>query len=155
MCFDVDSTSFERYKRQIDVESTLCAYWARCIFILPANLCFLVHVTEVEAGDRLKVGWVSNNHGGGYARIALVPWEERKNAQSYKNNVMKFACYGHDERPGNFQYGDCKHPCNGRPGCEYQSRKKNQINSNGGGCGALKTTMKRYKDNRDTLSYPC
>ena len=26
-CFDVDSTSFERYRRQIDVESTLCAYW--------------------------------------------------------------------------------------------------------------------------------
>ena len=80
-----------------------------------------VHVTEVEAGDRLKVGWVSNNHGGGYARIALVPWEDRRNAQSYKNNVMKFACYGHDERPGRYGSGDCKHPCNARPGCEYQS----------------------------------
>ena len=83
----------------------------------------IVHVTEVEAGDRLKVGWVSNNHGGGYARIALVPWDERKNAQSYKNNVMKFACYGHDERPGKFRFGDCKHPCNARPGCEYQYGK--------------------------------
>uniref|UniRef100_A0A7M6DPJ0 Uncharacterized protein n=1 Tax=Clytia hemisphaerica TaxID=252671 RepID=A0A7M6DPJ0_9CNID len=80
-----------------------------------------IPVTEVEAGDRLKVGWVSNNHGGGFARIALVPWNERKNAQSYKNNVMKFACYGHDERPGRYGSGDCKHPCNGRPGCEYQS----------------------------------
>eukprot|EP00111_Clytia_hemisphaerica_P017591 TCONS_00052069-protein len=78
-------------------------------------------VTEVEAGDRLKVGWVSNNHGGGYARISLVPWGQRKSAQAYKDNVMKFACYGHDERPGKFQYGDCKHPCNGRPGCEYQA----------------------------------
>ena len=100
------------------------------------NICFIffkhdsflsfshiVHVTEVEAGDRLKIGWVSNNHGGGFARIALVPWAERKNAQSYKDNVMKFACYGHDERRGKFRYGDCKHPCNGRPGCEYQSSK--------------------------------
>ena len=28
-CFDVDSTSFYRYGRQIqmDVETTLCAYW--------------------------------------------------------------------------------------------------------------------------------
>lgn len=56
--------------------------------------------------------------------IALVPWAERKNAQSYKNNVMKYACYGHDERAGKYQYGDCKHPCNTRPGCEYQSSKK-------------------------------
>uniref|UniRef100_A0A7M5WR28 Uncharacterized protein n=2 Tax=Clytia hemisphaerica TaxID=252671 RepID=A0A7M5WR28_9CNID len=78
-------------------------------------------ITEVEAGDRLKVGWVSNNHGGGFARIALVPWNERKNAQSYKNNVMKFACYGHDERPGKYRNGDCLHPCNARKGCEYQS----------------------------------
>ncbi|XP_066933258.1 uncharacterized protein [Clytia hemisphaerica] len=79
-------------------------------------------VTEVEAGDRLKVGWVSNNHGGGYARISLVQWGQKGNAQAYKDNVMKFACYGHDERPGKYQYGDCKHPCNGRPGCEYQAK---------------------------------
>ena len=26
-CFDVNSTSFERYGRQIDVEATLCVYW--------------------------------------------------------------------------------------------------------------------------------
>ena len=84
---------------------------------------YSVHVTELEAGDRLKVGWVSNNHGGGYARIALVPWAERRNAQSYKNNVMKFACYGHDERPGQYRTGGCMHPCNARPGCEYQSSK--------------------------------
>ncbi|XP_066911719.1 uncharacterized protein [Clytia hemisphaerica] len=80
-----------------------------------------IYVTEVEAGDRLKVGWVSNNHGGGFARIALVPWNERKNVQSYKNNVMKFACYGHDERPGRTRTGSCFHPCNARPGCEYQA----------------------------------
>ena len=27
-CFDVVLTSFERYGRQMDVETTLCAYWA-------------------------------------------------------------------------------------------------------------------------------
>ena len=26
-CFDVVSTSFYRYGRQMDVETTLCAYW--------------------------------------------------------------------------------------------------------------------------------
>ena len=26
-CFDVNLTSFERYGRQMDVETTLCAYW--------------------------------------------------------------------------------------------------------------------------------
>ena len=34
---------------------------------------------------------------------------------------MKVTCYGHDQRPGNTIYGDCKHPCNARPGCEYQA----------------------------------
>lgn len=82
-----------------------------------------IAVTEVEAGDRLKIGWVSNNHGGGYARIALVPWGQHRSAANFKNNVMKFACYGHDTRPGKYQYGDCKHPCNGRPGCQYQARQ--------------------------------
>ena len=96
----------------------------RNIIFINSDISILsVHVTEVEAGDRLKVGWVSNNHGGGLARIALVPWSERRNAQSYKNNVMKFACYGHDERPGQYRTGGCMHPCNARPGCEYQSSK--------------------------------
>jgi len=80
-----------------------------------------VFVTEVEAGDRLKVGWTSNNHGGGYARISLVPYGQHKSLTNFKNNVMKFACYGHDTRPGKYQFGDCKHPCNGRPGCQYQA----------------------------------
>ena len=30
-------------------------------------------VTNVKAGDRLKVGWTSNNHAGGWVRLALVP----------------------------------------------------------------------------------
>ena len=28
-CFDVNSTSGERYGRQLDVETTLCDYWER------------------------------------------------------------------------------------------------------------------------------
>ena len=31
-CFDVNSTSFERYERQMDVETTLCAYWEIDLF---------------------------------------------------------------------------------------------------------------------------
>ena len=31
-CFDVDSTSFERYGRQMDVETTLCACCVRVNF---------------------------------------------------------------------------------------------------------------------------
>lgn len=30
-------------------------------------------VAEVKAGDRLKVGWTSNNHAGGWVRLSLVP----------------------------------------------------------------------------------
>ena len=43
------------------------------------------------------------------------------NREAYKKNVLKFTCYGHDQRPGRYAYGDCKHPCNARPGCEYQA----------------------------------
>ena len=32
--FDVDSTSFERYGRQMDVETTLCAYWGTVFYFL-------------------------------------------------------------------------------------------------------------------------
>lgn len=69
----------------------------------------------------LQVGWTSNNHGGGFVRLALVPESEVNNREAYKRNVLKFTCYGHDQRPGRYAYGDCKHPCNARPGCEYQS----------------------------------
>ena len=76
--------------------------------------------TNVQAGDRLKVGWVSNNHGGGYVRISLVH-ESMKDAESFDRHVLKAACYGHDERPGKFSNGDCVHPCNARGACDYQS----------------------------------
>ena len=36
-CFDVDSTSFERYRRQMDVEATLCAYWAGMLYVQVVN----------------------------------------------------------------------------------------------------------------------
>ena len=41
---------------------------------------------------------------------------------------MKVACYGKDQRPGKTLYGDCVHPCNARPGCEYQSGILNKLN---------------------------
>ena len=82
---------------------------------------FLAPVTHVEAGDRLKLGWVSNNHGGGYVRISLVPFGQHRNPEKFKANVLKFACYGKETRPNTFSTGDCLHPCNARPGCEYQS----------------------------------
>lgn len=34
---------------------------------------------------------------------------------------MKQACYGHDQRQGRYAFGDCIHPCNGRPGCQWQN----------------------------------
>ena len=36
-CFDVDSTSFERYGRQMDVETTLCAYWEAYTLLTVCN----------------------------------------------------------------------------------------------------------------------
>jgi len=67
------------------------------------------------------VGWTSNNHAGGYVRLALVPEGQHKVYTHFEQNVLKIACYGHDERKGGSSYGDCKHPCNGRPGCGYQA----------------------------------
>ena len=36
-CFDVVSTSFERYGRQMDVETTLCAYWEAYTLLTVCN----------------------------------------------------------------------------------------------------------------------
>lgn len=76
---------------------------------------------EYKAGDRMKVGWTSNNHAGGWVRIALAPYGQHKTHKAFDDNVMKITCYGHDQRPGQTIYGDCKHPCNARAGCEYQA----------------------------------
>lgn len=75
--------------------------------------------TYVKAGDRLKLGWPSNNHGGGFVRISLVPVSQYQDEAVALKNVLKFACYGHDTRPSRTRYGDCKHPCDARGGCDY------------------------------------
>jgi hypothetical protein len=51
----------------------------------------------VQAGDRLKVGWTSNNHGGGFVRLSLAPKSQISQA-TFDQNVLKTSCYGHDER---------------------------------------------------------
>eukprot|EP01135_Chromosphaera_perkinsii_P001787 Nk52_evm56s210 gene=Nk52_evmTU56s210 len=80
-------------------------------------------VTQISAGERLKVGWVSNNHAGGYVRLSLVPWDQKDNAELYKQNVLKGACYGYDGSvASNFlSQGECFHPCDARPGCQWQA----------------------------------
>ena len=67
----------------------------------------------------LKVGWTSNNHGGGFVRISLVPDGQHQDENIAINSVLKYVCYGHDTREGRTKYGDCKHPCNARGGCQY------------------------------------
>ena len=63
-------------------------------------------------------------------RIALVPWGQHVNEKTdtiakknFERNVMKFTCFGHDARPEKYHNGECLHPCNARPGCQYQSSK--------------------------------
>ncbi|XP_047130116.1 uncharacterized protein LOC124810020 isoform X1 [Hydra vulgaris] len=83
----------------------------------------LVPVTQLQAGDRLKIGWPSNNHAGGYVRLSLVSLGQHT-SENFQKNVLKFVCYGSDMRVNNIKaskYGDCYHPCNARPGCEFQS----------------------------------
>ena len=36
--------------------------------------------------------------------------------------MLKVTCFGHDQRTGRFSFGSCNHPCNGRRGCEFQSK---------------------------------
>lgn len=80
-------------------------------------------ITPIQAGQRLKVGWPSNNHAGGFVRLALVPEKESEFPEAFDQNVLKLTCFGHDQRPGRLNYSAsfCNHPCNGRPGCHYQS----------------------------------
>ena len=56
-------------------------------------------------------------------RLSLVPYGQQHDENILKKNVIKFVCYGHDTRPHETRFGDCKHPCDARPGCEYQSGK--------------------------------
>ena len=62
--------------------------------------------TPVTPGQRLKVQWTSNNHGGGFVKLSLFPVSLLSATQAERDKyVLKMACYGHDERPGRYQYG--------------------------------------------------
>lgn len=87
--------------------------------ILPSEM----HSTYLYAGDRLKVGWVSNNHAGGFVRIALVPLKERYDRAAFDRSIIKATCFGHDTHAGNSTLGFCNHPCGARGGCEYQVKR--------------------------------
>ena len=63
----------------------------------------------------MQVGWPSNNHGGGFVRISLVPENQHQDESIALRNVF----YGHDTRAGRTRFGDCQHPCDGRGGCDY------------------------------------
>ena len=76
-----------------------------------------------------KVGWTSNNHGGGFVRISLVPDGQHHDENIAIHNVLKYVCYGHDTREGRTKYGDCKHPCNARGGCQYPQGSVNSSHS--------------------------
>ena len=78
---------------------------------------FLLYAFNVFS--TLQLGWPSNNHGGGFVRISLVPVSQYQDEAVALKNVLKFVCYGHDTRPSRTRYGDCKHPCNARGGCDY------------------------------------
>lgn len=80
-------------------------------------------VTEVRAGQRLKIAWPSNNLGGGLVRLALAPEAKSHLHSSFDMAVLKSACFGHDQRAGryNSSTAECNHPCNARPGCHYQA----------------------------------
>ncbi len=80
-----------------------------------------VPVTHVKAGDRLKVGWVSNNHAGGFARVAFVP-AGRETAENFARNVLKTTCWGSSTDAAATERGECAsgHPCGARGSCDYQ-----------------------------------
>ncbi len=79
-------------------------------------------ITDIKAGQRLKVSWPSVNQGGGLVRLALVPEAMSDFHEAYDKAVIKMACFGSDQRYGRLDNvtGFCNHPCNGRPGCHYQ-----------------------------------
>ena len=64
---------------------------------------------SVQAGDRIKVGWVSGNRGGGYVRLSLVPLASASSQKAFNDSVLKLTCYGQEERPNRFFAGMCIH----------------------------------------------
>ncbi|KAJ3127352.1 hypothetical protein HK098_006436 [Nowakowskiella sp. JEL0407] len=75
-------------------------------------------ITLLNAGDRLKVGWPSNNLGSGLVRLSLVPINQIHNSSAFDNSVLKYTCFGTAGQDL------CIHPCNGRKGCEWQRTKE-------------------------------
>jgi hypothetical protein len=78
-------------------------------------------VQQVNSGDRLKVGWTSGNRGGGFVKLSLAQASSSLSQEVFDSNVLKVTCFGYDDRPNRFSFGSCNHPCNGRPGCEFQT----------------------------------
>eukprot|EP00842_Homolaphlyctis_polyrhiza_P006976 jgi/Hompol1/868/HPOL_004433-RA len=78
----------------------------------PADINFVTSYA-VQAGARLKVGWDSGNHGG-KPSFNLVPL-------LVPGSILKLTCFGYDDRPGRYAFGNCVHPCNARGGCFFQA----------------------------------
>lgn len=36
-------------------------------------------------------------------------------------SVLRQTCFGYDDRPGRYAFGNCVHPCNGRGGCQFRN----------------------------------
>eukprot|EP00842_Homolaphlyctis_polyrhiza_P001278 jgi/Hompol1/2150/HPOL_002048-RA len=85
----------------------------------PADINFVTSYA-VQAGARLKVGWDSGNHGGGFVRLALAP-ASTITAAEFNSSILKLTCFGYDDRPGRYAFGNCVHPCNARGGCFFQA----------------------------------
>ena len=76
-------------------------------------------INNVNPGDRLKVGWPSNNRAGGYVRLGLIPFSNSIIESQFEQNVIKVTCFG-NSLAGQSANGDCIHPCNARAGCAFQ-----------------------------------
>ncbi len=44
-------------------------------------------VQVVQAGARLKVGWISGNRGGGFVRLSLAPFADALSAADFDRSV--------------------------------------------------------------------
>ena len=54
------------------------------------------------------------------SKLFFVPFAKLGEAK-FTQNALKVTYFGVDQIPGGFSNGDCIHPCNGRPGCQFQS----------------------------------
>lgn len=67
--------------------------------------------TQIQPGERLKIGWVSNNYADGFVRISIVPAHMALDSKAFDSSVIKIACFGRDQRPLSSYEGFCNHPC--------------------------------------------